>query len=134
MKKLMFLAAMLGFAVACGGANKAENEAVEEVATEVVAPEVEEAPVVEQAPAVEQAPKAEAPKAEAQKPATPAVKEEVKLEKPADVSANEKVEKPAAIESGMKVNTTVKVVEKKEEEKAPIKIEQAGSGAKRVKK
>ncbi|MBR2976645.1 MAG: hypothetical protein IKC57_07410, partial [Alistipes sp.] len=93
MKKLMFLAAMLGFAVACGGANKAENEAVEEVATEVVAPEVEEAPVVEQAP------KAEAPKAEAQKPATPVVKEEVKLEKPADVSANEKVEKPAAIES-----------------------------------
>ena len=128
MKKLMFLAAMLGFAVACGGANKAENEAVEEIATEVVAPEVEEAPVVEQAP------KAEAPKAEAQKPATPVVKEEVKLEKPADVSANEKVEKPAAIESGMKVNTTVKVVEKKEEEKAPIKIEQAGSGAKRVKK
>lgn len=123
MKKLMFLAAMLGFAVACGGANKTENEAVEEVATEVVAPEVEEAPVVEQAP-----------KAEAQKPATPVVKEEVKLEKPADVSANEKAEKPAAIESGMKVNTTVKVVEKKEEEKAPIKIEQAGSGAKRVKK
>ena len=123
MKKLMFFAAMLGFAVACGGANKAENEAVEEVATEVVAPEVEEAPVVEQAP-----------KAEAQKPAAPAVKEEVKLEKPADVSANEKAEKPAAIESGMKVNTTVKVVEKKEEEKAPIKIEQAGSGAKRVKK
>ena len=129
MKKLMFLAAMLGFAVACGGANKAENEAVEEVATEFVAPEVEEAPVVEQAPAVEQA-----PKAEAQKPAAPAVEEEVKLEKPADVSANEKAEKPAAIESGMKVNTTVKVVEKKEEEKAPIKIEQAGSGAKRVKK
>ncbi len=127
MKKLMFVAAMLGFAVACGPQKSADAEAVEEA--QVVETVVEEA--------------APAPKAEA-KAEVEAKAEQTKvapgLTKPADVKADEKAavkeegkveaEKPAATASDFKVNNNVKVVEKKDE---PKKIEQAGGGVKRVK-
>jgi hypothetical protein len=60
MKKVLFFAAMLSFAVACGGENKSDNNAEEtvveavEVVEETVAPEVKAEAAPEVAPKVEE--------------------------------------------------------------------------------
>lgn len=113
------MAAMLAFAVACGGAEKSNDEAVEQTnEVEVAAPVVEEAPVVEAAPVVEES------------AAVVEAEPKVELQAPAEVKADEKAEAKAEMkDSGLKVSNMT-VVEKSEE---PKKIEQAGTGAKRVK-
>lgn len=79
MKKILFFAALLGFAVACGGQQTEEKKAEEQVATEEVA--TEEVATEE---AVEEEAEPEAPaattvkKPAAQKPAEPAKEEEKK--------------------------------------------------------
>lgn len=84
MKKILFFAALLGFAVACGGQQTEEKKAEEQVATEEVATEevaTEEAVEEEaepEAPAATTVKKPAAQKPVAQKPAEPAKEEEKK--------------------------------------------------------
>lgn len=84
MKKILFFAALLGFAVACGGQQTEEKKAEEQVATEEVATEevateeaVEEAEP--EAPAATTVKKPAAQKPAAQKPAEPAKEEKKTL-------------------------------------------------------
>ena len=84
MKKILFFATLLGFAVACGGQQTEEKKAEEQVATEEVATEevateeaVEEAEP--EAPAATTVKKPAAQKPAAQKPAEPAKEEKKTL-------------------------------------------------------
>lgn len=103
MKKILFFAALLGFAVACGGQqtneNTEEQSVVEVEATEEAVEEATEETVVDAAKPAVVAP---APKAEA--------KVEAEVAKPV---------KP--IESTAKVGTTLTTGEKKEDGKLTVK-------------
>ena len=80
MKKILFFATLLGFAVACGGQQTEEKKAEEQVATEEVATEevaTEEAEP--EAPAATTVKKPAAQKPAAQKPAEPAKEEKKTL-------------------------------------------------------
>lgn len=111
MKKILFFAALLGFAVACGGQQTNENteeqsvvevEATEEATEEAVEEAVEEATEETVVDAAKPAVVAPAPKAEA--------KVEAEVAKPV---------KP--IESTAKVGTTLTTGEKKEDGKLTVK-------------
>lgn len=118
MKKFMFLAALLGFAVACGG-QKVEDQKEEAAAAEVEAV-VEEA-VVEEAPAVETAPVVESTEAAPAPEKKPLViklddKKELQVEKDGlTVATNDGgalTVKPAAGTAEAKVGTTKITVKK----------------------
>ncbi len=118
MKKFMFLAALLGFAVACGG-QKVEDQKEEAAAAEVEAvveeTVVDEAPEVEKAPAVESTEAAPAPE---KKPLVIKLddKKELQVDKEGlTVATNEGgalTVKPAAGTAEAKVGTTKLTVKK----------------------